>query len=225
MCSSFCSISPCPVAATHMSLSNYLGQRHQIIPTEIILKGTESGGWRCLGSAGGQNVDKCIMNAERTEARKMVAASRAKAGLITLGDPNCIKCAISDAAQAERSGLSVIILSAQLTGSSCNANRSRQNTNADMRWQWPHLGLYWQCAIVKCLDLEPGLLPMLLHPAVTVPPAPRGYLHEAVTSTMRTLPCVERVFTMPFSKVSNTRSSENSGKISRSSTGMSNWDQ
>lgn len=116
-----------------MSLSNYLGQRHQIIPTEILLKGTESGGRRCLGSAGGQNVDKCIMNAERTEARKMVAASRAKAGLITLEDPNCIKCAISDAAQAESSGISVIILSAQLTGSSCNANRCRQITNADMR--------------------------------------------------------------------------------------------
>lgn len=96
----------------------------------------------------------------------------AKAGLITLGDPNCIKCAISDAAQAERPGLSVIILSAQLTGSSCNANRSRQNTNADTRRQWPHLGLYWRRAISKCLDLEPALEPTLMHPAVAEPPAP-----------------------------------------------------
>lgn len=119
-------LSPCPIAATHMSLSNYLGQRHQIIPAEIILKGTESGGRRGRSSAGGQELEKCIMNAERTEGRKMVAASRAKAGLITLGDPNCIKCAISDAAQAEGSGLSVIILSAQLRGSSCNANRKHR---------------------------------------------------------------------------------------------------
>lgn len=42
VCSSFCSISPCPPAASHTSLSNYLGQQHQIIATEIILKGTKS---------------------------------------------------------------------------------------------------------------------------------------------------------------------------------------
>ena len=166
MCSSFCFVSPCPVAATHMSLSNYLGQQHQIMPTEIILKGTESSGWRCLVSASGQNVDKCIMNAERTETRIMVAATWAKAGLKTLGDPNCIKSAISYAAQAERSGLSVI-LSAQLNGSSClqiEADRIPMfiwddNDN-------DHLGLYGRCSIVKCLNLEPALLSILMHPAV-----------------------------------------------------------
>lgn len=72
--------------------------------------------------AGGQDVDKCNVNAEKTEGRKMAVTSPAKAQLISLGDPNSIKCAISDAAQAEGSGLSVIILSAQLRGSSYNTN-------------------------------------------------------------------------------------------------------
>lgn len=123
VCSSFCSISPCPTAATHTSLSNYLGQEHQIIPTEIILKRTkttESQG-QCL--AGGQDVDKCNVNAEKTEGRKMAVSSKAGAQLISLEDPNSIKCAISDAAQAKSPALSVIILSAQLRASAYNTNR------------------------------------------------------------------------------------------------------
>lgn len=44
----------------------------------------------------------------------MAVSSQARAQLISLEDPNSIKCAISDEAQAEMSGLSVIILSAQL---------------------------------------------------------------------------------------------------------------
>lgn len=120
--SSFCPISPCPTAATHTSLSNYMGQQHQIIPTEIILKRTkttESQG-QCL--AEGQGLDKCNVNAEKTKGRKMAVSRQARAQLISLEDPNSIKCAISDAAQAERSGLTVI-LSAQLRMSSCNTNR------------------------------------------------------------------------------------------------------
>lgn len=126
VCSPFCSISPCPTAATHTSLSNYMGQQHQIIPTEIILKRTkttESQG-RCL--AGGQNLDKCNVNAEKTEGRKMAVSSQARAQLISLDDPNRIKCAISDAAQAERFGLTVIILSTQLRMSSCNTNGKKR---------------------------------------------------------------------------------------------------
>lgn len=79
VCSSFCSISPCPTAETHTSLSNYMGQKHQIIPTEIILnrtKPTESQG-QCL--AGGQDLDKCNVNAEKTEGRKMSVSSQARA--------------------------------------------------------------------------------------------------------------------------------------------------
>lgn len=72
--------------------------------------------------AGGQDVDKCNVNAEKTEGRKMAVSSEARPQLISLEDPNSIKCAISDAAQAERSGLSVIILSAQLKASPCNIN-------------------------------------------------------------------------------------------------------
>lgn len=68
-------------------------------------------------------MDKCNVNAEKTEGRKMAFSSQARAQLISLEDPNSIKCAISDAAQAERSGLSVIILSAQLRESSYNTNR------------------------------------------------------------------------------------------------------
>lgn len=68
-------------------------------------------------------MDKCNVNAEKTEGRKMAVSSQARAQLISLEDPNSIKCAISDAAQAERSGLSVIILSAQLRVSSYNTNR------------------------------------------------------------------------------------------------------
>lgn len=123
VCSSFCSVSPCPTAATHTSLSNYLGQQHQIIPTEIILKRTKTTESQGQRLAGGQDVDKCNVNAEKTEGRKMAVSSQARAQLISLEDPNSIKCAISDAAQAERSGLSVIILSAQLRASSCNTNR------------------------------------------------------------------------------------------------------
>lgn len=52
----------------------------------------------------------------------MAVSSEARPQLISLEDPNSIKCAISDAAQAERSGLSVIILSAQLKASPCNIN-------------------------------------------------------------------------------------------------------
>lgn len=48
--------------------------------------------------AGGQDVDKCNVNAEKTEGRKMAVLSQARAQLITLEDPNSIKCAISDAA-------------------------------------------------------------------------------------------------------------------------------
>ena len=53
----------------------------------------------------------------------MAVSSQARAQLITLEDPNSIKCAISDAAQAERSGLSVIILSARLRASCYYTNR------------------------------------------------------------------------------------------------------
>lgn len=120
VCSSFCSISPCPTAATHTSLSNYLGQQHQIIPTEIILKRTKTTESQGQHLAGGQDVDKCNVNAEKTEGRKMAVSSEARAQLMSLEDPNSIKCAISDAARAERSGLSVIILSAQLKGSPYN---------------------------------------------------------------------------------------------------------
>lgn len=73
--------------------------------------------------AGGQGVDKCNVNAEKTEGRKMAVSSQARAQLISLEDPNTIKCAISDEAQAERSGLSIIILSAQLRDGSSNTNR------------------------------------------------------------------------------------------------------
>lgn len=72
-------VSACPTAANHMSLSNYLGQQHQIIPTEIILKGTKNTKSQGQGSAGGQDVYKCIVNAEKTEGRKMAAAIPAKA--------------------------------------------------------------------------------------------------------------------------------------------------
>lgn len=123
VCTSFCSISPCPTAATHTSLSNYLGQEHQIIPTEIISKRPKTTESQSQLLAGGQDVDKCNVNAEKTEVRKMAALSQARAQLISLEDPNSIKCAISDAAQAERSGLFVIILSAHLRPSSCNSNR------------------------------------------------------------------------------------------------------
>jgi len=125
VCSFFCSVSPCPTAATHTSLSNYLGQQHQIMPIEIIqkrTKTTESQGQRL---AGGQDVDKCNVNAEKTEGRKMAVSRQARAQLISLEDPNSIKCAISDAAQAERSGLSVIILSAQLSASYYNIKRKQ----------------------------------------------------------------------------------------------------
>lgn len=122
VCSSFCSISPCPTAATHTSLSNYLGQQHQIIPTEIILKRTKTTESQGQRLAGGQDVDKCNVNAEKTEGRKMAVSSQARAQLISLEDPNSIKCAISDAAQAERSSSSVIILSAQLRANSFNTN-------------------------------------------------------------------------------------------------------
>ena len=125
VCSSFCSISPCPTAATHTSLSNYLGQQHQIIPTEIILKKTKTTESQCQGLAGGQDVDKCNVNAEKTEGRRMAVSRQARAQLISLEDPNSIKCAISDASQAERSGLSVIILSAQLREKHYNMNRKQ----------------------------------------------------------------------------------------------------
>lgn len=93
--SSFCSISPCPTAASHTSLSNYLGQQHQIIPNRNrFKKGTEKKK-KSLQSRGGpgawpgaRNVDKCNANAERTEGRKMAVTSRANAWLISLGDPN-----------------------------------------------------------------------------------------------------------------------------------------
>lgn len=62
------------------------------------------------------------MNAEKTVGRKMAVSRQAKAQLISLEDPNSIKCAISDAAQAESSGLSVIILSARLRVRCYNMN-------------------------------------------------------------------------------------------------------
>lgn len=123
VCSSFCSISPCPTAATHTSLSNYLGQQHQIIPTEIILKGGPKplshgptlGWWPGCG----QMQRECW---EDRRKKNGCLEREARPQLISLEDPNSIKCAISDAAQAERSGLSVIILSAQLKASPCNIN-------------------------------------------------------------------------------------------------------
>lgn len=124
VCSRFCSISPCPTAATHTSLSNYLGQQHQIIPREIILKRpktTESQGQRL---AGGQDVDECNVNAEKTEGRKMAVSSQGRAQLISLEDPNSIKCAISDAAQAY---LAYLLSSHQHNSrvSPCNTNRNQ----------------------------------------------------------------------------------------------------
>lgn len=55
-----------------------------------------------------------------------------------------------------------------------------QNTNADMRWQWPHLGLYRRCFILKCLDLEPALCSMLMHPKLRVPTRGSDFLDANV---------------------------------------------
>lgn len=126
VCSRFCSISPCPAAATHTSLSNYMGQQHQIIPAEIISKWTKTTESQGRFLDGGQGLDKCNVNAEKTEGRKMAVSSQARAQLISLEDPNSIKCAISDAARAERSGLTVIILSAQLRMSTCSPNKKHR---------------------------------------------------------------------------------------------------
>lgn len=74
----------------------------------------------------------------RQKEEKWLSWGRARAQLISLEDPNSIKCAISDAAQAERSGLSVIILSAQLRASHYAVD-TRQAENAYRTWQWPYL--------------------------------------------------------------------------------------
>lgn len=122
VCSSFCSISPCPTAATHTSLSNYLGQQHQIIPTEIILRGPKllsHRAWAWLVARMWTNA-MWILGRQREE--KWLSQVRAKTQLISLEDQNSIKCAISDAVQGRRPGLSIITLSAQIRRHSHSSN-------------------------------------------------------------------------------------------------------
>lgn len=111
----------------------------------------------------------------------MAVSSQARAQLISLEDPNSIKCAISDAAQAERSGLSIIILSAQIRVSSHNANRKHteyqcwQEMTMTLGCVYTVLYLRWLLNVIfgaSCSKHQ--VAPGLFAPWCEPPPRPRG---------------------------------------------------
>lgn len=231
VCSSFCAISPCPTAAAHTSLSNYLGQQHQIIPTEIILKrdqnywvtGPVLGWWPGFG----QMQHECWE--DRRKKNGCHKPSQSLANIIRGSKQhkmcNC-RCSTS-----RGSGLSVIILSAQLRGSSYNKNRKHTEYQCwyemTMTLFWSLFTvLYWLLNVIIWVQLSQILSLPYCAPLCDTHP-PQWHLLDAVISLILMLlwlPALRRA-KMPFSSTSNTRSSENSGTISRSSTGISNWDQ
>lgn len=124
--SSFCSISPCPTAATHTSVSNYLGQQHQNCTNRNHFKEDKKPqSHKGQHSADGQDVDKCNESAEETEGRKIAFSKQARgpANIIRASKQHkmCnLRCSIS----WESSALSVI-LSAQLRASHCDTDWKR----------------------------------------------------------------------------------------------------